>query len=163
MAKKPIPTTESPRHQLQQLFQANAKSSLSTAIEHLNAKGLFERVLKQIKEGQDLSDELPELQSVSKAQAMQIVVQLINDADSKIEAAWALDPRYAKLFRSSLRIRSADAEIFPRFDVEHYAETEDGEVVVSIVTDRRVVNVNVSGNEAAQGRISGRLVMSGLK
>lgn len=163
MAKKPIPTTESPRHQLQQLFQENAKSSFANAIELLNAKGLFERVLKQLKEGQDLTDELLELKSVSKAQALQILEQLIKDSESKIQAAWALDPRYAKLFKSSLRIRSAESELFPRFDVEHCADTADGEVVVSIMTDRRVVNVNISGNEAAQFNLSGRLVMSGLR
>lgn len=165
MAKRPhLTTSESSqdRDQLVQLYKSRAEQSLANAIEQMNARSLYVRALDKIEQGLDLSDELPELKSVSQANAIRVTKNLIKDADAQIESAWALDPRYAQLFKTSIRVKHSEGELFPSFDVEYTASTEDADVLISITTYRRIVMVNIAGTDTAYRNLTRRLIMAGL-
>ena len=165
MAKRPnLTTSESSQDQdqLAQLFKSRAEQSLANSIGQMNARSLYVRALDKIEQGLDLSDELPELESVSKANAIRVIKNLIKDADAQIESAWALDPRYAELFKTSIRVKYSQGNLFPSFDVEYTASTEEGGVVISVTTHRRIVTVNIAGTDTAYRYLTRRLIMAGL-
>ena len=165
MAKRPILTTSESgldREHLAQLFKSRAERSLSQAIDQLNARSLYARALNKIEQGQDISDELPELMTISTANAIRIINNLIADADEQVESAWALDTRYADLFKTSFRMKQQPGELFPVFDVEYTATTVNGAVVISAVSSRRMVSVTVTGSDAAVQSLAKQLVMAGL-
>ncbi len=166
MAKRPILTTSESgldREHLAQLFKSRAERSLAQAIDQLNARSLYARALNKIEQGQDLSDELPELKEMSKPNAIRVIKNLIQHADEQVEGAWAIDPRYAELFKASFRVKHPDGELFPVFDVEYTAVTEEGNVVFAIVTNRRTVEVTVTGTDAACANLARQLVIAGLR
>jgi len=165
MPKRPnLTTSESSqdRDHLVQLFKSRAEQSLSNAIDQMNVRTLHVRALDKIEQGLDLSDELPELKSVSKTNAIRVIKNLIKDADAQIESAWALDPRYADLFKTSIRVKRIEGELFPSFDVEYTAVTEEGDVVISTTTHRRIVTVTIAGTDAAYRYLARRLIVAGL-
>ena len=165
MAKRPILTTSESgldREHLAQLFKSRAERSLAQAIDQLNARSLYARALNKIEQGQDISDELPELMTISTANAIRIINNLIADADEQVESAWALDTRYADLFKTSFRMKQQPGELFPVFDVEYTATTVNGAVVISAVSSRRMVSVTVTGSDAAVQSLAKQLVMAGL-
>ena len=165
MAKRPNLTTEHSGQdagQLSKLFKSWAEKSLADSIELLRARGLYARALSKIEQGQDISDELPELKTISTANAIRIIKNLIADADEQVESAWALDTRYADLFKTSFRMKQPPGELFPVFDVEYTATTIDGDVVISAVSNRRMVSVTVTGSDAAVQSLAKRLVIAGL-
>ena len=165
MAKRPhLTTSESSkdRDQLVQLFKSRAERTLAHAIDQLNARSLYARVLDKLEQGQDLSDELPELKSVSKPNAIRVIKNLIQDADAQVELSWALDPRYADLFKTSIRVKHPEGELFPSFDVKYTASTEDGDVEIYILTNRRIVSVKIAGSHSAYRYMTRQLVMAGL-
>jgi hypothetical protein len=166
MAKRPYLTTSESskdRDQIVQLFKSRAERSLAHAIDQLNARSLYARALDKIEQGQDLSDELPELKSVSKSNAIRVIKNLIKDEDAQVDAGWALDPRYADLFKTSIRVKHLEGELFPSFDVEYTAVTEEGDVVTSITTYRRIVTVTIAGTDTAYRYLTRRLIMAGLE
>ena len=80
-----------------------------------------------------------------------------------MEGAWAIDPRYAELFKASFRVKHTEGELFPVFDLEYTAVTEEGNVVFAIVTNRRTVAVTVTGTDAACTNLARQLVIAGLR
>jgi len=66
------------------------------------------------------------------------------------------------LFKTSIRVKHPERELFTGFDVEYTASTEDGDVVISIMTNRRTVSINASGIDSSYHYLTRRLVMAGL-
>jgi len=166
MAKRPYLTTSESsedRDRLLKIFKSLAEKSLTAVIEQLNARSLYAKALKQIEQGTDLSDELPELRTLPKPNAIRVIKSLIKDADAQIDLAWTLDSRYADLFKSSIRVRHLEGELFPSFDVEYEADSDAGKVLVSVITARRIPTVKVSGNEEAIRYVTKRLLFASLR
>jgi hypothetical protein len=160
---QPSLTTSNSMQQIQGFFENKANAALANAINNINAKNLYEIACKRLVQGDDLTDEIPELKNVTKVQALQVLNALVKQAVAAIQAAWVLDSSYASLFSSTVRIQHKKNALFEQYDVEHQAHTEQGVVTIAIVTQGRIATVKVQGNEQAIELLSKQLVIAGLR
>jgi hypothetical protein len=92
----------------------------------------YEQVRDRVAAGEDLSGELPQLRTLSKADAVKAINALIKAKDAQAASFWDLP---GVRVRSEVKIIKQTDKSRPRYDVAYTFTTKYGEVDVSLVID----------------------------
>ena len=160
---KPDLTAEKPvREQLHDLFVTMAQRSFAESMECLNRVNFYDGVIARVEAGGDISTDVPEAASKSVEEVVAVARQLRQQAAGAAVSSWELSTALAGSFRTTVRSVDADGELIPQYDVEHVADTEEGQVRIAIKTWRRNVDVEVVGSDAGVNALNAQMAFGAL-
>ncbi len=160
---RPDLTAEKPvREQLQELFLQMAHRSFTASMDSLNRVNFYDGVIARIEAGGDISEDVPEVRGLSQAEVVAVARKLRQQAASAAISSWELSASLAGNFRTTIRSIDVEDELIPQFDVEHSAETTEGQVRIGIKTWRRNITVDVAGGELAVNDLSAQMTLAAL-
>ena len=160
---KPDLTAEKPvREQLHELFLAMAQRSFAESMECLNRVNFYDGVIARVEAGGDISSDVPEATGKSVEEVVAVARKLRQQAAGAAISAWELSAVLAGSFRSTVRSLDADGELIPRYDVEHVADTDAGQVRIVIKTWRRNMDVEVVGSDAGVNALNAQVASAAL-
>lgn len=160
---RPDLTAEKPvREQLQELFEQMAQRSFEFALINLNKVNFFDEVIRRVSSGQDIAEDIPEAKQLSQVDLIAVVKQQRQLTAEAAISAWELSTTLASNFRTTVRSEDVAGELIPRFDAEHVAVTEAGQVRIGINTWRRNIEVKVVGSDESISALIGQMAMLAL-
>lgn len=160
---RPDLTGEKPvRDQLQELFVQMAQRSFAASIESLNRVNFYDGVIARVKDSGDISDDVPEARGLAQAEVVAVARKLRQQAASAAVSAWELSTALARSFRTTVRSVELEDELIPQYDVQHVAETAEGQVRIGIKTWRRNITVEVNGSDAGVNALNAQMVLAAL-
>jgi hypothetical protein len=160
---RPVLTAEkSVREQLHELFLAMAQRSFDTCMESQNRVNFYDGVIARVQAGGDISADVPEVTDKSVAEVVAVARTLRQQAAGAAISAWELSAALAGSFRTTVRSVEAQGELIPQYDVEHVADTEAGQVRISIRTWRRNLDVEIVGADAGINAMNAQMALAAL-
>ncbi len=160
---EPSATAEkSVREQLHDLFLEMARRSFATSMDSLNRVNIYDGVIVRVEVGGDISEDVPEVRSRSKSEVVAVARKLRQQAAGAAINAWELSAALASSFRTTVRSIEVEGELIPKYDVEHLAETEEGQVRIGIKTWRRNIAVEVIGSDAGVNALNAQMALAAL-
>ncbi len=160
---EPSATAEkSVREQLHDLFLEMARRSFATSMDSLNRVNIYDGVIVRVEVGGDISEDVPEVRSLSKSEVVAVARKLRQQAAGAAINAWELSAALASSFRTTVRSIEVEGELIPKYDVEHLAETEEGQVRIGIKTWRRNIAVEVIGSDAGVNALNAQMALAAL-
>ena len=151
------------REALRQHFEINALTAFDNCIKLLRQRDFYLHALNKIKQGADLTGELPELKLVKKSDALKICRELAKAAENAAMTAWDLNPSLSKIFKISKKLIIDDFSLLPVFDISYCADKKYGSVIVRIKTMRRNLMITLEGSDLNCERLHAQVVMQSLK
>lgn len=155
-AEKPV------REQLQELFQQMGQRSFAASMDSLNRVNFYDSVISRLLAGGDISEDVPEVSGKSAAEIVAVARQLRQQAAGAAVSAWELSAALASSFRTTVRSAEVEDELIPQYDVEHLAESEQGQVRIVIKTWRRNIAVEVVGSDAGVNALNAQMALAAL-
>ena len=160
---KPDLTAEKPvRKQLHELFLAMAQRSFAESMVCLNRVNFYDGVISKVEAGRDISEDVPEAAGKSVEEVVAVARKLRQQAAGAAISAWELSAALAGNFRTTVRSVDIEGELIPQYDVEHVADTEEGQVRIAIKTWRRNVDAEVVGSDAGVNALNAQMAMAAL-
>lgn len=139
------------------------KMSMDVASELSHLK----QVKRRIENGEDLSNELPQLKLRSQQSAIGVINKLISECDSQLVSCWALH----KATKAQLRFshETHKGELVPHFKVQYAFKTKLGVVRIQLRTQGRYVfisnqseGISIAKMDLALREVEQYLTMGGL-
>jgi hypothetical protein len=160
---RPDLTAEKPvREQLQELFLQMAQRSFAESMDKLNRVNFYDGVIARVEAGGDISEDVPEVRGLSLAEVVAVARKLRQQAACAAVSAWELSAALAGSFRTTVRSVEVEDELIPQYDVEHLAETTEGQVRIGIKTWRRNITVEVVGPDAGVNALNAQMALAAL-
>ncbi len=160
---EPSATAEkSVREQLHDLFLEMARRSFATSMDSLNRVNIYDGVIARVEAGGDISEDVPEVNGLPRVEVVAVARKLRQQSDSAAINAWELSTALASSFRTTVRSIDAEDELIPQYDVEHLAETEEGQVRIGIKTWRRNIAVEVVGSNSGLNALNAQMALAAL-
>ena len=160
---RPVLTAEkSVREQLHELFLAMAQRSFGACMDSLNRVNFYDGVIARVQAGGDISADVPEVRDKSVAEVVAVARKLRQQAAGAAISAWELSAALAGNFRTTVRSVEAQGELIPQYDVEHVADTEAGQVRISIRTWRRNISVEIVGADVGFNALNAQMALAAL-
>lgn len=125
-------------------FEGYATRALGKVKNALLAQKYYERVLLQLQNKEDLSDQLPIIKKVGIAGTTKVVKEAIADYQKELSQAWKLSPGIAENAKTTLSQIVNEREILPRYEVLHQFKTDAGTVKVLITTIGENINLSIT-------------------
>ncbi len=162
MTRPDLTAEQSVREQLQELFEQMAQRSFATSMNSLNRVNFYDGVIARLEAGGDISDDVPEATGLSQDAVMAVARKLRQQAAGAAISVWELSAALASSFRTTVRSVDVEDELIPQYDVEHLAETAEGQVRIGIKTWRRNIGVEVMGSDAAVNALNAQMAFAAL-
>ncbi len=162
MSEPSAAAEKSVREQLHDLFLEMARRSFATSMDSLNRVNIYDGVIVRVEVGGDISEDVPEVRSRSKSEVVAVARKLRQQAAGAAINAWELSAALASSFRTTVRSIEVEGELIPKYDVEHLAETEEGQVRIGIKTWRRNIAVEVIGSDAGVNALNAQMALAAL-
>lgn len=160
---RPDTTAEKPiREQLQELFLQMAQRSFASSMDSLNRVNFYDGVIARVEAGGDISEDVPEAMKFKSEELQGLARKLRQQAASTAVSAWELSAALAVSFRTTVRSVEVADELIPQYDVEHLAETSEGQVRIGIKTWRRNITVDVVGSDAGVSALNAQMALAAL-
>ncbi len=160
---EPSATAEkSVREQLHDLFLEMARRSFAESMDSLNRVNIYDGVIARVEAGGDISENVPEVKGLPKVEVVAVARKLRQQAAGAAINAWELSAALASSFRTTVRSIEVEGELIPKYDVEHLAETEEGQVRIGIKTWRRNIAVEVIGSDAGVNALNAQMALAAL-
>jgi hypothetical protein len=163
MTTSTLTAEKSIREQLHELFVQMAQRSFDHALVDLNKVNFFDEVIRRVASGQDITADIPEAKQLSEVDVIAVVRLQRQQAANTAVSAWELSSALAGSFRTTARSVNVEGELIPHYDVEHLAETAEGQVRIGIKTWRRNIQVQVAGSDAAVNALNAQMAMAALQ
>lgn len=125
-------------------FEGYATKALEMVKNALLTKGYYERVLRQLQNKEDLSDQLPIIKKVGVNATNKVVKEALADCEKDLLAAWKLSSGIAENAKSTLSQIVNEREMLPRYEVLHQFKTEAGTVKVTITTMGENIKLDIT-------------------
>ncbi len=148
--------------QLHDLFLQMAQRSFATSMDSLNRVNIYDGVIARVEAGGDISENVPEVKGLPKVEVVAVARKLRQQAAGAAINAWELSAALASSFRTTVRSIEVEGELIPKYDVEHLAETEEGQVRIGIKTWRRNIAVEVIGSDAGVNALNAQMALAAL-
>ena len=136
---------------IQQFFELKANHALKQSLERACDLSHFKQIKTRLEAGEDLSKELPQLNKLSKKDALAAVKTLIKRCDADLVGYWAL-PKAAKS-KLSITHKSYKGELVPRFTANYQFNTQLGLVEIKVTTQGRYVFVSPSAKDIKKANL----------
>ena len=149
------------RKELEQHFHANAVTAFAVCIQQQNEQQFYLHVLEKLKQGADLSAELPELKTLTKSAAVRVCEQMANQAAAAAAQVWQLAANTKSIFTTTIHEIKTAQSLLACYEVDYKAKHFD--VAISIKTHRRNLTVEVIGSDLAAEQLYKALVMAQLR
>ena len=159
----PKATTESSKHQLVLDFERMANRSFELCMQALMKVDFYAGLLRKLKAGQSIADELPVVATMSPEIVKQTVQRLKKQAELAANEAWELPNEFKGSFVTTVQSELPSNELIPQYRVDYVAETKVGQVRVKAKNWRRNVNVEIDGSADAVKAAYGRMIWTGLQ
>ena len=160
----PTLTTEKPvREQLHELFLQMAHRSLAASMHSLNRVNFYDVVIARVEAGGCIAEDVPEASGLSQAEVVAVARKLRQQAAGAAISAWELSTALVSSFRTTVRSVEVVDELIPQYDVEHLADTEEGQVRIGIKTWRRNISVEVVGSDAGVNALNAQMALAALE
>jgi len=160
---RPYLTAEKPvREQLQELFMQMAHRSFAASMDSLNRVNFYYGVIASVETCGDISEEVPEARGLPQAEVLAVARKLRQQYASAAVSAWELSAALAGSFRTTVRSAEVEDELIPQYDVEHLAETSEGQVRIGIKTWRRNITVDIAGSDAGVNALNAKITLATL-
>ncbi len=160
---EPSATAEKPvREQLHDLFLQMAQRSFATSMDSLNRVNIYDGVIARVEAGGDISEDVPEVNGLPQVEVVAVARKLRQQSAIAAINAWELSAALASSFRTTVRSIEVEGELIPKYDVEHLAETEEGQVRIGIKTWRRNIAVEVIGSDAGVNALNAQMALAAL-
>ncbi len=160
---EPSATAEkSVREQLHDLFLEMARRSFATSMDSLNRVNIYNGVIARVEAGGDISEDVPEVNGLPQVEVVAVARKLRQQSAIAAINAWELSAALASSFRTTVRSIEVEGELIPQYDVEHLAETEEGQVRIGIKTWRRNIAVEVVGSNSGLNALNAQMALAAL-
>ena len=147
--------------QLEQHFYANAVTAFAACIQQQSEQKFYLHVLEKLKQGVDLSAQLPELKTLTKSAAVRVCEQMAHQAAVAAAQVWQLAANTKGMFTTTIREVKTAQSLLACYEVEYKAK--QFEVAVRVKTHRRNLTVEVIGSESAAEQLHKAFVMAQLR
>ena len=149
------------RKELEQHFYANAVTAFAESIQQQSDQQFYLHVLEKLKQGADLSAELPELKTLTKSAAVRVCEQMAHQAAVAATQVWQLAANTKSVFTTTIREVKTPQSLLACYEVDYKAK--HFEVAISIKTHRRNLTVEVIGSDSAAEQLYKAFVMAQLR
>jgi hypothetical protein len=149
------------RKELEQHFYSNAVTAFAACIQQQNEQQFYLHVLEKLKQGKDLSAELPELKTLTKSAAVRVCEQMAHRAAVAAAQVWQLAANTQSIFTTTIREIKTEQSLLACYEVEYKAK--HFEVAVRVKTHRRNITVEVIGSDPAAERLHKAFVIAQLR
>ena len=151
------------REALRQHFEMNALTAFDNCIEFLRQRDFYLHALNKIKQGVDLTGELPELKLVKKSDALKICRQLAKDAEKSATKVWDLSAALKMIFNATIKFKIDPMSLQPCCQVMYKSKVAANNISINVISFRRNVLVVVDGENTALESIYSQIVMAGMR
>jgi pyruvate formate-lyase activating enzyme-like uncharacterized protein len=136
---------------LKEFFTDYAERAMRIQRECYLAKNYYQGISRRLKLGQDLGDELPQINVVGIQGTKEVVAEALKEFSEKERNAWDLPIALRSQCKSQVTIAQESSEIYPRQSVSHAFTTEAGVVNVFISTmgQNYKIEINAGQNKMA--------------
>ena len=149
------------RKELEQHFYANAVTAFTVCIQQQSEQQFYLHVLEKLKQGKDLSAELPELKTLTKSAAVRVCEQMAHQAAVAATQVWQLAANTQSIFTTTISEVKNSQSLLACYEVEYKAK--HFEVAVRVKTHRRNLTVEVIGSDSAAEQLHKAFVMAQLR
>lgn len=150
------------------LVRQKARLVLEQVSRRVADRKLFEQIKRRLLDGEDLTDELPELKPHSKDDALDVADKLIQRCVADVADYWKY-PNSPSI-EVTVEQEQISTELIPRFRVGYEFKTGLGSVGLKVTTMGQNIyieplldNIKTNLRDMAMQEVSQQLVMAGLR
>jgi len=129
--------------QLTQYFNHFAENAIQRMKSAILAISFYERIRARLKNGEDLSGEMPLIKKVGAKGTLKVVEQAIADYKQQRDQAWDMNPRLLDIGTCTCKLVVNEREHLPRADLTYLFASSAGNVAIHIASAGENYRLNI--------------------
>lgn len=139
---------------LTNFFSTRAHAALYQVPTLLSNISFYKRLNRRLAAGEDITEEVPEINHVGVRVALEVTQEAIQDFEEQMVDGWRLKEAWASNIKTDVKQLKKQAEIYPRFEVTYTMITIYGALVIHVKTLGMNIELDIDASACGAAKLA---------